>query len=126
MKKLSNKQFGVWLDNRHATVVGMKDADGSAFEILGQMKNTESTGNSNEHAANNAERTLQARFFREIAAVMPNADEVHVTGTGTSQEQFIRFLADTPQFKNVASTETTTEKMSDEKLVEYISGQFTG
>ncbi len=30
---------------------------------------------------------------------MQNAEEVHVTGTGTSQEQFTHYMAGTPQFK---------------------------
>ena len=31
---------------------------------------------------------------------LQNAEEVHVTGTGQEQEQFIHHLAATPQFKN--------------------------
>jgi hypothetical protein len=55
---------------------------------------------------------------------MQNADEVHATGTGTIQEQFIHYLADTPQFKNTVTTECTSNKMSDERLVEFIAGKF--
>ncbi|MEI9944195.1 MAG: hypothetical protein WDN26_08200 [Chitinophagaceae bacterium] len=42
---------------------------------------------------------MQHKFFKEILSFMPNAEEVHITGTGTSQEQLIHFMADTPQFK---------------------------
>jgi hypothetical protein len=35
---------------------------------------------------------------------MQNAGEVHLTGTGTSQEQLMRYMADTPQFKNTVYT----------------------
>jgi hypothetical protein len=52
-------------------------------------------------------------------------DEVYVTGTGVAQEQFIKFLAQTPQFKNVTAKETTSNKMSDERLIIYIAEQFT-
>ena len=55
---------------------------------------------------------------------MQNAEEVHVTGTGTAQEQFINYLAETPQFKNTTTNESTSNKMSDEKLVEYMDGKF--
>ena len=55
---------------------------------------------------------------------MENVDEVHVTGTGDAQEQFIHYLADTPQYKNTVTKESTSNKMSDEKLIEYISSQF--
>ncbi|MFV5702562.1 hypothetical protein ACM55F_11880 [Flavobacterium sp. XS2P12] len=53
---------------------------------------------------------------------MQNVDELYVTGT--AQEQFIKYLNETPQFKNVEAKESTSNKMSDEKLIEYVSAQF--
>lgn len=55
---------------------------------------------------------------------MQNATHVHVTGTGIAQEQFIHYLADTSQFKNTQAAESTSNKMSDENLVTYISEKF--
>lgn len=56
---------------------------------------------------------------------MPNADEVHVAGTGTAQEQFIHYLASTPQYKDTVTKEFPSNKMSDEKLVEFICKTFS-
>ena len=61
---------------------------------------------------------------QEIAAHLLNATHVHVTGTGQAQEQFIRFLADTPQYKNVKAAQSTANKMSDEKLIGFIAGKL--
>jgi hypothetical protein len=55
---------------------------------------------------------------------MQNAEEVHLTGTGTSQEQLMRYMAATPQFKNTITKESTSNKMSDENLAQYISARF--
>ena len=55
---------------------------------------------------------------------MQNAEEVHLTGTGTSQEQLMRYMSDTPQFKNTVTQESTSNKMSDENLAEYIGTKF--
>ncbi len=55
---------------------------------------------------------------------MQNVDEIHVTGTGKIQEQFINYLAETPQYKNVVAKESTSNKMSDEKLIEFIGEKF--
>ena len=55
---------------------------------------------------------------------MQNIDELHVTGTGQVQEQFIRYMAETPQFKKVVSNHSTANKMSEEKLVEFIANKF--
>jgi len=55
---------------------------------------------------------------------MQNVDEIHITGTGQIQEQFMKYLAETAQYKNVVSSESTSNKMDDAHLVEYISEYF--
>ena len=55
---------------------------------------------------------------------MPNVDEIHITGTGQIQEQFMKFLAETAQYKNVVSSESTSNKMSDENLIAFVEKHF--
>jgi len=124
MSVKQKKQFGVWLDTRHATVIGHKDGEATEFSVLGHAKNEGAGSNSSENASNNLEKTLLHKYFKEITALMQNADEIHLTGTGTVQEQFTHYLADTPQFKNAVTTESTSNKMSDEKLVEFVGAKF--
>ena len=124
MSSKNKKQFGIWMDSMHAIVVGKSNADAPDFEVLGTAKREETGGNSSEKSANNLAVTLQHKFFKEITAFMPNADEVHVTGTGKEQEQFIHYLAETPQFKNTKTEESTSNTMDNEKLVTYISEHF--
>ncbi len=125
MSVKNKKQFGIWMDNHHATIIGYADATAEEFSVLGHAKNPGADGNSNENAAQNQQKTLLQQFFKNITTYMQNADEVHVTGTGTVQEQFIHYLAETPQFKNTVARECTSNKMSDERLVEFISGKFS-
>lgn len=122
MSEKNKKQFGIWMDSQHATVAGR--IDGEEFVILGHVKSEGASNNSNENAANNHAITLTQKFFKEIALIMPNIDEIHVTGTGQVQEQFIKFLADTPQYKNARSSESTSNKMSDEHLLLFIAKHF--
>jgi len=124
MSLKNRKQFGVWMDTHHATVIGRADAASHSFSVLGHVENPPTGNNPDEKTAHHHEQAVLRHFFKEIASHLTNADEVHVTGTGTAQEQFIHFLADTPQFKNTATTEDTSNRMSDEGLVAYISGRF--
>jgi hypothetical protein len=55
---------------------------------------------------------------------MVNIDEIHVTGTGQAQEQFIHFLADTPQYKHAVATESTSNRMADEDLLLLLTNHF--
>ena len=119
----NQKQFGVWMDNHSASIVGSEGTD-STFTVVAHVKGEENSSNSNEKNSNNHEKTLQQKFFKEIAAHLVNATDVHLTGTGQAQEQFIHYLASTPQFKNTKTAESTSNKMSDEKLIEYIAAKF--
>lgn len=125
MSVKNKKQFGVWMDTQHATIIGHADATTEEFSVLGHASNAGEGGNSSEHTMQNRERTLQSRFFKEITSLMQNADEVHITGTGTIQEEFLHYLAETPQFKNTVTTECTSNKMSDERFVEFIGAKFS-
>lgn len=124
MQEKNKKLFGVWMDTQNASIVGFESPESEKLTQIGHVHNEGREPNSNEHSANNEEITHTTKYFKKIAALMPNIDEIHVTGTGQIQEQFIKFLANTPQYKNVVSTESTANKMSDENLVLYISKHF--
>ncbi|MEP6949940.1 MAG: hypothetical protein ABI863_11720 [Ginsengibacter sp.] len=124
MSQKNKKQFGVWMDSHHATVVGRENADTLDFSVISHSENPATESNTSEKSAHHAERTLQHKFFKEITSHMQNAEEVHVTGTGTSQEQFMHYMAEMPQYKNTLIDESTSNKMSDEKLAEYIAAKF--
>src|SRR5450432_804516 len=123
MSQKNKKQFGVWMDTHHAIVVGRADADAPDFSILGHAGNAGAEPNTSEKNEHNDEKTLQHKFFKEILTHMQNAEEVHLTGTGTSQEQLMHYMAETPQFKNTVTHESTSNKMSGENLVEYIAAR---
>lgn len=124
MSQKNKKQFGIWMDNHHATVTGRAGADVESFSVIGHVENAGAQANSNEKNAQNDAKRLQVKFFKEITALMQNAEEVHITGTGTAQEQLMHFMKETPQFKNTVTTESTSNKMSDERLAEFIAQKF--
>ena len=95
-KKLS----GLWLDQHKAIVVKNHDAQNAfKFFLCSPVKAEVQHGNSSENAANNAEQTNKAKYFKEIAHLLTNSEEVFITGPGTIQEELKNFLHDTAQFK---------------------------
>ena len=124
MSEKNKKQFGVWMDSVHATIVGRENVNDGNFIILGHAKADEAGRNSNEKTANNHEISITHKFFKEIANKMPNVDEIHLTGTGQIQEEFTNFLAETAQYKNAVATDSTSNKMSDENLIDFITKYF--
>ena len=124
MSQKGKKQFGVWMDTHTAIIIGREEVETGEFVILGEVKNNGADRNSNENAANNQEIALTHKFFKEIALVMPNIDEIHITGTGQIQEQFIKYLSETAQYKNVHSSQSTSTKMSDEDAIAFFKQHF--
>ena len=120
----NQKQFGIWMDSHHAVIVGTGNTGSETMELLAHVNGENISQNSSEKNSNNHERTVQAKFFKEITTHIQNATHIHLTGTGQAQEQFIHYLAETAQFKNTKTEESTSNKMSDGNLVEYISGKF--
>ncbi|MGZ5243192.1 MAG: hypothetical protein ACXWW0_04880, partial [Bacteroidia bacterium] len=119
----NKKQFAVWMDTHHATIAG-RNEENNEFVILGHVENSGPDRNSSESAANNQEIALTHSFFKEIASKMQNIDEVHVTGTGQIQEEFINYLAETPQYKDAVATESTSNKMDDEAMIAFTTKHF--
>ncbi|MEO6329026.1 MAG: hypothetical protein ABIO55_08845 [Ginsengibacter sp.] len=124
MSQKNKKQFGVWMDTHHAIIIGKENEGATDFSVLGSAGNDGAEPNTSEKNEHNDDKTLQHKFFKEILSLMQNAEEVHLTGTGTSQEQLIHYMAKTPQFKNTVTQESTSNKMSNENLVEYIAAKF--
>ena len=124
MTQKNKKQFGVWMDTHHATVVGRANAETEEFTVIAVAGSGGDKLNTSEKNARNDEKQSQHQFFKEILSHMQNAEEVHLTGTGTSQEQLMHYMAATPQFKNTVTKESTSNKMSDESLAKYIDAKF--
>ena len=120
-KKLS----GLWLDQHKAIVVKNHDAQNAfKFFLCSPVKAEVQHGNSNENAANNAEQTNKAKYFKEIAHLLTNSEEVFITGPGTIQEELKNFLHDTAQFKNLKITLDTAQQMSDEEVLDAVKSHF--
>ena len=120
-KKLS----GLWLDHHKAIVVKNHDAQNAfKFFLCSPVKAEVQHGNSSENAANNAEQTNKAKYFKEIAHLLTNSEEVFITGPGTIQEELKNFLHDTAQFKNLKITLGTAQQMNDEEVLNAVKGHF--
>jgi len=120
----NQKQFGVWMDNHQATIVGGANTESETLTVVARVEGETIAPNSNEKNSNNHLKTIQAKYFKEISSHLVNATHIHITGTGQVQEQFIKYLAATPQYKNSKTEESTSNKMSDEKLIEFITSKI--
>lgn len=120
----NHHQFGVWMDGHHAIVVGSNNTEAGTLEVLAHVDGEDITPSESNKNENNQKAMLQAKFFKEICTHLTNATLLHATGTGQAQEQFLHYLAATPQFRDLKTEESTANKMSDERLVEFFKGKL--
>ncbi len=121
LKNMSNKQFGVWMSEHKAVIVVKENNEVS---IVAHEKSEAGDRNSSEKNANNDERTHTKKFFKEITSHLTNVTNVHITGTGTAQEQFVNYLKDIPQFKNMATEISSSDKMNDAEILEFMANKL--
>ncbi len=123
---MSDKKLaGIWIDNNKAVVAKNHDAQNAfKFFLCSPVKLEVQYGNSNENAANNAEKTNKVKFFKEIEKLITNTEDLFVTGPGTAQEELRNYLHDTPQYKNLKITLGTANQMSDEQVLETVKEHF--
>ena len=120
----NNHQFGIWMDSHHAIVVGSGNPAEEKLTVLAHIDGEEVPPAGGGKIEHNQKTMLQAKYFKKIATHLDNATLLHATGTGQAQEQFLHYLAATPQFKNLKTEESTANKMSDERLVEFFTEKF--
>ncbi len=120
----NQKQAGVWMDSQHATIVGSQNAENGTLMILAHVKGEEVSSSSSNKNENTQKKMLQNKFFKEITSHLQNVTHLHATGTGQVQEQFLHYLAETPQFKNIKTEESTSNKMSDDSLLKFFAGKI--
>ena len=124
MTQKKKRQFGVWIDTHHAIIVGRADSWSTDFTVLGMAGDVGDVHVAPPKKQYPDASILQDRFFKEILFYMRNAEEVHVTGTGKWQEEFMSYMANSPQCKDTTTGVSISKKMSDEELAEYIQSKF--
>ena len=119
------KLAGIWMDTENATVVKNHDIENAfKFFVCEPVKRIVQGGNTSEKHANNAEQTNTAKFFKDLESLIANTEELYLTGTGDTQEQFKHHLEDTAQFKNLKITLATDQPMSEEHFLEHVKKHF--
>lgn len=117
------KQYaGVWMDHRHAIFITQENGE---FAI--QEEKVEAGtyhGDKGEHAANNAEKSDNRKYYKTIAAHLLKFDELFIFGAGKSQEEFLNFLHDDQHFKNKKITLGTADKLTNPQAVAKVREFF--
>lgn len=123
---MSDKKLaGLWIDNNKAVLTTNHNAqEVKGFSSTETLKLQVQHGNSNENAANNAEKTNRVKLYKEIEKAITNSEELYITGPGVAQEELKNYLLETPQYKNLKITLGTAQQLSEQQVLETVKSYF--
>ena len=125
MKQEHQKQYaGVWMDHHNALLITDENESGS-FTIHDKIVAGEYHGDKGEHAAMNAEKTDNRKYYKTIAHRLLNFDEVLILGPGTAQEELLNFLHEDQHFKNKKITLDTASHITDHQMIAKVRDFFS-
>jgi stalled ribosome rescue protein Dom34 len=122
MSQDQKEYAGIWMDHHNAIFITQENGEFAIQEekiVAGEYH-----GDKGEHAAMNAEKTDNRKYFKTIASQLLKYDEIYIFGPGKSQEQFLNFLHDDQHFKNKKITLGSAEKMTNPQTVAKVREFF--
>jgi hypothetical protein len=122
MKEQQPKQMvGVWMDHRNAIFIS--NANGE-FAIHEKVKADEYHGDKGEHAAMNAEKADNRKYYKAISHLLVNYDDIFIFGPGKSQEELRNFLHEDQHYKSKRIALATAEHITDHQMVAKVRDHF--
>jgi stalled ribosome rescue protein Dom34 len=123
---MSDKKLaGLWIDQTKAVVVkNHNNFEVTEWNVSETLKADVQHGNSNENAANNAEKTNRVKFYKEIEKAITNSVNLYVTGPGVAQEELKNYLLDTPQYKNLKITLGTSTDANPDAVLNEVKAHY--
>ena len=122
MKEQQAKQnIGVWMDHHNALFITSAGGDYAVHE---KIKADEYHGDKGEHAAMNAEKADNRKYYKAISHQLMNYDDIFIFGPGKSQEELRNFLHEDQHFKNKRIALASTDHMSDHQMIAKVRDHF--
>lgn len=115
--------MGMWIDNSHAIIIA-NDNEAGTYAIGETVKVNDHHVSGSEHTMNNAEQGNNLKYFKSIAALLLDYDEILIFGPGTSQEQFHNFLKEDAQFNNKRITIDSTGNQTEPQMIAKVRDFF--
>lgn len=124
---MSNKVVGVWMDNKHALVVGTENRSKTGdFELIKKIECDDHEGENykNEKVSLSREALENKKYYKEIAQEIDDCHSIYIFGPGKAQEQFKNVLEDMGQFKGKNIELGSSDKLSLNQIIDRVKAHF--
>jgi len=121
-----SKKLGIWLDHSNAYLIEFTSEVKETKMITSDFtfQDREETLQRSESEMHNKEQHKQATFYKKIAAVIKNFDEVILFGPTHAKVELFNFLKESHLYDAIKIEVKNTDKMSDIEQRQFVRDYF--
>ncbi len=120
------KKLGIWLDHSNAHLIEFSSEVKEIQTISSDFtfQDREETLQRSESEMHNKEQHKHATFYKNLAAVIKNFDEVILFGPTDAKVELFNFLKENHGYDKIKITVKNADKMSDKELHVFVRDYF--
>lgn len=120
------KKVGIWMDHYHAYIIEfsseVKDTKIISSDFTHQDR--KETLERSESEMHNKEQHKLATFYKKLAVIIKNFDEILLFGPTDAKVELFHFLGESRDFDKIKIEVKNTDKMSDNELHSFVRNHY--
>jgi stalled ribosome rescue protein Dom34 len=120
------KKLGIWLDHSNAHLIEFSSEIKETQTITSDFtyQDRKETLQRSENEMHNKEQHKQAAFYKNLAAVIKNFNEVILFGPTDAKVELFNFLKNDAKYDKIKIEVKNADKMSDKELHSFVRDYF--
>jgi len=121
-----SKKLGIWLDHSNAYLIEFSSEVKETKMITSDFtfQDREETLQRSESEMHNKEQHKQTTFYKKLAAIIKNFDEVILFGPTDAKAELFNFLKESHSYDAIKIEVISTDKMSDIEQRQFVRDYF--
>ncbi|MCV9927526.1 hypothetical protein OIU83_07680 [Flavobacterium sp. LS1R49] len=116
------KQLGIYLDHAAANLIDLSNIDEESQTVLSDfdIQDKHETLQRSENEMHNKQQDKQREYFKKIAAIANNFNELILFGPTTAKTELLHFLQKDHNFDNVKIEVKNTDKLAGNQQLLFV------
>ena len=122
----TSKKIGIWMDHHNAHLIEFSTEVKETKTITSDFtfQDKEETLQRSESEMHNKEQHKQSTFYKNLAAVIKDYNEVLLFGPTDAKVELFNFLKENHKYDNIKIEVKNTDKMSDVDQHQFVRDYF--
>ena len=124
----TQKKLGIWMDHANAHLIEFSTDPATLDNVELQYSHEEkeeTVMSKGEHVMHNKEQQQQGEFYKSIAEIIKNYQEVILFGPTDAKVELSNILKEDHHFDKIKVSVETTQKMSENQMKAFVKDFFS-